>query len=97
MTSSQKKSVQNADADSGDLDWSSLTFEDAMGKLEEMIERIEAGEIGLEESLTEYEKGLRLFRHCRSILDRAEQRFEKLRLEGGDDDNAGSDKKDANE
>jgi len=51
----------------------------------------------LEESLTEYEKGLRLFRHCRSILDRAEQRFEKLRLEGGDDDNAGSDKKDANE
>lgn len=96
MTSSRKKKVQNADADTGAGDLSSLTFEDAMGKLEAMIEQIESGEIGLEESLREYENGLRLFRHCRSILDRAEQRFEKLRLADGDDA-AGSDRKDAKE
>jgi len=64
-----------------------LSFEEAMAELEGMIERIESGEIGLEKSLEEYERGIELFRHCRRILNQAEQRFEKLRLEGEAEEN----------
>ncbi len=57
-----------------------ISFESAMSELEQMIERIESGAVGLEESLKEYERGIKLFQHCRAILNQAEQRFEKLRL-----------------
>lgn len=55
-----------------------LTFEAALGQIEAIIERIEAGEVGLEESLAEYERGVGLINHCRGKLDRAKQRVEDL-------------------
>lgn len=78
----RKKPKSNSDPDQDALD---LSFEQAMDDLEALIERIESGEVGLEDSLVEYERGLRLFRHCRTILDQAEQKFEKLRLDDVDD------------
>jgi len=56
------------------------SFEAAIERLEGMIARIETGEVGLEESLTQYEEGMKLIRHCRAILDRAEQKVEELTL-----------------
>ncbi len=55
-----------------------MTFEEAVELLESINDRIESGEIGLEQSLAEYERGMRLIRHCRSILDRAEARIAEL-------------------
>lgn len=55
-----------------------LTFEDALEQVEAIIERIERGEVGLEESLAEYERGVELIKKCRGILERAEQRVEEL-------------------
>lgn len=49
-----------------------------MAQLEEIIERIESGEIGLEKSISEYERGVGLIRRCREVLERAEQRVEEL-------------------
>lgn len=49
-----------------------------MAQLEEIIERIESGQIGLEKSITEYERGTALVRRCREVLERAEQRVEEL-------------------
>ncbi|MBX3376765.1 MAG: exodeoxyribonuclease VII small subunit [Phycisphaeraceae bacterium] len=49
-----------------------------MTQLEEIIERIESGEIGLEKSISEYERGVGLIRRCREVLERAEQRVEEL-------------------
>ncbi|MFN9994181.1 MAG: exodeoxyribonuclease VII small subunit [Phycisphaerales bacterium] len=56
-----------------------LSFEDAVKQLEAIIERIEGGEIGLEDSLKEYEKGMRLHAHCVKVLEQAELRLEELK------------------
>ncbi len=55
-----------------------LRFEDALESLEQLIERIESGEIGLEESLAQYERGMKLIRRCQSILGTAEKRIAEL-------------------
>ncbi len=54
------------------------TFEAAQQELETLIEKIEGGEVGLEESMQAYERGLALLSHCRTILDQAEQKFTDL-------------------
>lgn len=53
-------------------------FEQAIAQLEEIIERIESGQVGLEKSISEYERGVGLIRRCREVLERAEQRVEEL-------------------
>jgi len=55
-----------------------LGFEDAIERLEELIEQIESGEIGLEESLKRYEEGSALIKRCRAILDDAHQKITEL-------------------
>ena len=42
-----------------------LSFEDALAGLEEIADEIERGEIGLEESIAKYEKGMKLLQRCR--------------------------------
>lgn len=53
-------------------------FEESLAQLESLIERIESGEIGLEQSIAEYERGMALIGRCREILEKAEQRVEEL-------------------
>lgn len=55
-----------------------MTFEKALEQVESIISRIEAGEVGLEESITEYERGVRLISHCRSKLSGAQRQIEDL-------------------
>lgn len=55
-----------------------LTFEAAMEQLESIVERVESGQIGLEQALAEYERGVALVRRCREVLQRAELRVEEL-------------------
>lgn len=55
-----------------------LSFEEALAQVESIIERIEGGQVGLEASVAEYEKGVALIRRCRDVLTRAEQRVEQL-------------------
>ena len=55
-----------------------LHFEDALDQLESLIERIESGEIGLEDSLKQYEHGMKLVKRCRTILDSAEKKIAEL-------------------
>ena len=54
------------------------TFEEALGQLEELTRQIEEGEIGLEESITKYEEGMKLVQHCRDVLGKAEHKIEPL-------------------
>ncbi len=60
-----------------------MTFEDAMGQLEKIVEQIAGGKIGLEETMDRYEHGMELVKKCRSILERAEQRIQVLSESGG--------------
>jgi exodeoxyribonuclease VII small subunit len=69
-----------------------LSFEDALERLEGIVERIESGEVGLEQAISEYEQGMALIRRCKDVLARAEQRVEELRkAEGKGDGREGQD------
>ncbi len=53
-------------------------FDQALAEVEKIIARIESGEIGLEQSIAEYERGATLLRVCRERLVKAEQRVRDL-------------------
>ncbi len=53
-------------------------FEISLGKLEKIVDRIEKGELSLDESLKLFEEGVNLSRLCRSRLDEAERKVEML-------------------
>ena len=53
-------------------------LEASMEKLEAIVTDLESGEFGLEEALKKFEEGLRLGKHCKGILDRAELRVKQL-------------------
>ena len=55
-----------------------VSFEAALKRLEEIVQRLERGELPLEESLSLYEEGIRLSRVCHTKLDEAEGRIELL-------------------
>ncbi len=54
------------------------SFEDALGELDQILSDIETGQVGLEESLTKYERGNFLIQHCRGVLSAAERQVELL-------------------
>jgi exodeoxyribonuclease VII small subunit len=57
---------------------SDITFEDALQRLEQLVDQLEAGKLGLEESLKVFEEGVGLARRCARYLDDAEKRIELL-------------------
>jgi exodeoxyribonuclease VII small subunit len=60
-----------------------LDFETAMRELEELVERLEQGELPLEESLAAFERGVMLTRCCQTALKDAEQKVEILLKKAG--------------
>ena len=59
-------------------DISQLTFEDALMALEELVRRLESGDVPLDESIDLYERGEKLRKHCQKRLDAAQMRIEKI-------------------
>jgi exodeoxyribonuclease VII small subunit len=57
---------------------SDITFEDALERLERLVDQLEAGKLGLEESLKVFEEGVGLARRCAQYLEDAEKRIELL-------------------
>jgi exodeoxyribonuclease VII small subunit len=62
---------------------SAPAFEDILGRLSSVVERLESGEIALEESLALFEEGVRLSRIGAARLDEAERRVERLLHDDG--------------
>ena len=62
-------------------DISKLSFEQAIKELTGIVEQIEQGEISLQDSLGQYERGMALIKQCRTILQKAEKRIEKISKE----------------
>ena len=54
------------------------TFEEALERLETIVEELEGGALSLEESLGRYEEGVKLSRRLTQTLDQAEKRIERL-------------------
>ncbi|MCA9911375.1 MAG: exodeoxyribonuclease VII small subunit [Anaerolineae bacterium] len=59
-----------------------LSFETAFEELETIIERLDSGELPLDESVTLYERGRQLATRCQALLDEAELRVQKLLDDG---------------
>jgi len=59
-------------------------FEDALAKLEEIVKKMESGDLSLEDSLKSFEDGIRLVRVCSRKLDEAQRRVELLLQEEGE-------------
>jgi exodeoxyribonuclease VII small subunit len=60
-----------------------LKFEDALGRLENIVQTLERGELSLEESLKAFEEGVKLSKSCLKLLDDAERRVDILVGERG--------------
>jgi exodeoxyribonuclease VII small subunit len=54
------------------------TFEEALEQLDLIVHELEEGQIGLNEALTDYERGVKLLRHCHDLLQRAERQIALL-------------------
>ncbi|MHC4623954.1 MAG: exodeoxyribonuclease VII small subunit [Planctomycetota bacterium] len=59
-------------------DLAKFSFEQAIKELTGIVSQIEQGQIPLQDSLQQYEKGMALIKHCRGILQKAEKRIEKI-------------------
>jgi len=70
-------------------DLSTLSFEDALKRLESIVSRLESGEASLDESITLYGEGDRLRAQCEKRLADAQARIEKISL-GSDGKPAGT-------
>jgi exodeoxyribonuclease VII small subunit len=62
-------------------DISMLSFEKALSALEDIVARLEAGKVELQESISIYERGEALRKHCEAKLKEAEARIEKITLD----------------
>ena len=61
-------------------------FEQSMQALEELVGKMEAGDMSLEDSLAAYERGVGLYRRCQTALEQAELRVRLLSDPGNPDD-----------
>lgn len=57
---------------------STKNFEKSLESLEEIVDQLESGELGLEESLTSFENGAKIYKDCRKMLASVEKRVAKL-------------------
>jgi exodeoxyribonuclease VII small subunit len=67
-------------------DISKMSFEEAIKELTSIVSKIEQGQIPLQDSLEQYERGMALIKHCRGILQQAEKRIEKIATEEKSED-----------
>ena len=72
-TDMAKKSEKN--------DIAKMTFEQAIDSLTGIVDGIETGQMPLAESIENYERGMRLIKHCRGLLQTAEKKIEKIAAE----------------
>jgi exodeoxyribonuclease VII small subunit len=63
---------------SSENDVNEISFEQALNQLTELVEKLESGELPLEESVASFEQGVKLSRRCEALLDQAEQRLQVL-------------------
>lgn len=69
-----------ASTNSGDI--ASLSFEKALAELEEIVRKLEEGQVPLEDSISLYERGAALKAHCEAKLKSAQEKIEKIVVAG---------------
>jgi exodeoxyribonuclease VII small subunit len=64
--------------DQASPDIAGMSFEDALKALEDVVRRLESGDVPLDDSIDLYERGEQLRKHCQTRLDAAQARIEKI-------------------
>jgi exodeoxyribonuclease VII small subunit len=93
------KAPKTRPGDADDVDPAKLSFEEAAAEIESIITRIDAGEIGLEESMRQHARGRMLIERCRIVVDGAQKELDRLAVPAAGDatesaDNAPADGED---
>lgn len=70
-------------------DIAAMSFEDALRALEEIVRKLEAGEVPLDQSISLYERGAALRQHCQARLDAAQLKIEQI-IAGADGSASGT-------
>ncbi len=83
MPREAKTSVPPPDSPAPSDPASTPDFERALGELESLVERLERGDLPLEEALRTFERGVELTRHCQTSLRAAQQKVEILLKRSG--------------
>ncbi len=66
-------------------DLATVSFEKALAELEEIVRKLESGGAELEESIALYERGAALKAHCEATLKSAQEKIEKIVVDGAGD------------
>src|SRR5919198_3288552 len=61
-------------------DIAAMSFEDALAELEQIVRRLEAGQVKLDDAIQSYERGAQLKRHCEQKLNEAQQRVDRIAI-----------------
>lgn len=61
-----------------------LKFEEAMDKLEEIVQKLESGGLALDDSLAKFTEGVKLVKFCNQELNKAEKKIEMVLKEDGE-------------
>lgn len=64
-----------------------MSFEESLTELEGIVDKLEKGQISLDESLVLFEKGIKLVRECNTKLKNAQQKVEQLIVDNGESRN----------
>jgi exodeoxyribonuclease VII small subunit len=59
-------------------DIAAMSFEDALAELEQIVRRLETGQVKLDDAIQSYERGAQLRRHCEQKLSEAQQRVDRI-------------------
>ena len=59
-------------------DIAAMNFEDALAELEQIVRRLEGGQVKLYEAILSYERGAQLKQHCERKLNEAQQRVDRI-------------------
>jgi len=59
-------------------DIATMSFEEALAELEQIVRRLEGGQVKLDEAIQSYERGAQLKRHCETKLNEAQQRVDRI-------------------
>jgi exodeoxyribonuclease VII small subunit len=73
-----KKTASDASADTAPAVSPVADFEHSLDALEQLVEKMEQGQMSLEDSLAAYERGVGLYRRCQQALEQAELRVRLL-------------------
>ncbi len=60
------------------MDFKDMDFEEALAKLEKITEELEREDLKLEDNITKYEKGMKLYKYCREMLESKENKINEI-------------------